>query len=216
MAVVQIEPETDPPLPELARVKAKGTHATLVDRGARWLRSKGCKLVLREFVAAHEIPDVIGWRGTWGDSYLVECKASRSDFLRDRNKPWRLEPALGMGTYRYFLCPPQMIKPDELPAGWGLLYANPKVITLEVGHDPARISIDRDYRFDERHRQHEMRILLSALNRLRLRHGDVAFDEHVHTVYDSKRGRLPAGPDPRDATAQAWSDYLSADADAPK
>lgn len=184
MAVVQT---ASPPPLELAQVKAESAHAILVARGARWLRQKGCKLVLREFSAAAEIPDVIGWKGTFGESFLIECKASRSDFLKDRNKPWRRSPEYGMGLYRYFLCPPRMIKPDELPAGWGLLYAHPKIITLEVGENPARYVRAPAFTFAERNRQHEMHMLLSALNRLQLHHGGVEFDQLVHATYESKR-----------------------------
>jgi hypothetical protein len=189
MAIVAAERAGAPAPFELATVKAERAHDTLVERGARWLRGKGCKLILREFVAAQEIPDVIGWRGTWGASYLIECKTSRSDFLKDRNKPWRVDPEAGMGTYRYFLCPPRMIKPEKLPPRWGLLYAHQKVITLEAGEDPARVSIDGTYRFDHRNRHHEMQVLLSALNRLHLHHGSVAFDDLVHATYPSKRGQ---------------------------
>ena len=55
-------------------------------------------------------------------SVVVEVKTSRSDFLADRKKAHRVEG--GMGTYRYFLCPTDVIRVDELPQGWGLLYVN--------------------------------------------------------------------------------------------
>lgn len=97
------------------------THDELCEHAARWLRStKKCRLVLREVVSyAREIPDAIGWR--WGSSILVECKVSRSDFARDKKKVGHALPDWGMGEKRYYMTPPGLLSPDELPYGWGLL-----------------------------------------------------------------------------------------------
>lgn len=101
------------------------THKELCVLGERWLRTKGCRVVLRDpFKAAvytGECPDVIGWRD--GHSILIECKATRGDFLADRKKKFRVDPAMGMGDARLFLAPPGIIQPAELPEGWGLLVA---------------------------------------------------------------------------------------------
>lgn len=172
---------------QLETIKVDRLHTDLVNRGACWLKRKGCKLVLREFYAAQEIPDVIGWKSTFGHSFLIEAKTSRSDFLKDRKKPWRREPQLGMGQFRYMLCPVGMIKPAELPKGWGLLYAHPKIITLEVGKDPARYGESCEFTHHERNKRAEMQLLLSALNRIQLKYGVPAFDAMIHQTYESKR-----------------------------
>lgn len=102
----------------------KITHQQLVESGARWLQKTiGARVVLSELRAATnsgEIPDIIGWKS--GYSILVECKASRADFLADKKKVFRQHPWLGMGNYRLFLCPEGLIKPEELPESWGLIY----------------------------------------------------------------------------------------------
>lgn len=190
MAIVMTADQAAQPVPfELERAKVDRLHSILVDRGARWLRAKGCKLVLREFVTSQETPDVIAWRGTWGDSYLIECKTSRSDFLKDRKKPWRADPDHGMGAYRYYLCPPRMIKPEELPPLWGLLYAHQNAVTLEVGQDPKGCGSHDPYRFKVRNRHRESQVLLSALNRINMHHGTVEFDRLVHATYPSNRNK---------------------------
>lgn len=106
------------------------THKELVLRAERWLKNQGCGVVFRDDFRAithnGEQPDAIGWRD--GISIVVECKASRSDFLCDKNKRFRKDHALGMGDWRFFMCEPGIIKPDDLPAGWGLLYAHAKKI----------------------------------------------------------------------------------------
>lgn len=99
------------------------THDQLVATALDWLRqTKGYKVVIPELSSyTNERPDVVGWKNNV--SAIVECKVSRSDFLADRKKPHRACPAHGIGNYRYYLCPPKLIKPDDLPERWGLLYA---------------------------------------------------------------------------------------------
>lgn len=72
-----------------------------------------------------------------------------------------------MGAHRLYMCPPGLIGEQELPAGWGLLYAHEKKVERVVcpkGNTgwcyPA---------FEDRNRDDEMRLLLSALRRVDLR-----------------------------------------------
>ena len=79
--------------------KKKGlTHADLVTKGIKWLRSQGGKqwsapLAFGEIVAVgNEIPDVIGFSSN--GSTLIECKTSKSDFKRDKKKMFRSVPQI--------------------------------------------------------------------------------------------------------------------------
>lgn len=119
------------------------THDALVQRGVRWLKRAcsgknihyrgSCGVVVPELVSyASEQPDVIGWMNG-GASHLIECKASRADFLADRRKRHRQPGGRGVGQFRWYLCPPGLIAAEELPPGWGLLYCHPRKITVE--HD---------------------------------------------------------------------------------
>lgn len=103
-------------------------HQDLVYKAEKWLKSQGCGVVLRDPLraATHngERPDAIGWRD--GLSIVVECKVSIADFLADRDKQFRIEPWEGMGDWRFYLCQPGIIKPEDLPASWGLLYSTPR------------------------------------------------------------------------------------------
>lgn len=62
------------------------THAGLVERAVTWLtKSKRCLFVLSEMQCNWlESPDAIGFSRS--HSILVECKTSRADFKRDRQK----------------------------------------------------------------------------------------------------------------------------------
>jgi hypothetical protein len=81
-----------------------------------------CRIVLADCGSCQERPDAIGWTAP-AHTIVVECKASRADFLRDSAKAHRTNRALGMGLQRWFLAPPGVVlRPaTELPTGWGLL-----------------------------------------------------------------------------------------------
>jgi hypothetical protein len=48
------------------------------------------------------MPDAIGWKHAC-HSVLVERKVTRSDFLADRAKPFRLDLGPGVGCERFYL-----------------------------------------------------------------------------------------------------------------
>jgi hypothetical protein len=122
------------PVADVAPASKSMTHTECVAFAASYL-SKRCKVVLPEFFTHNEeLPDVIGFstgiirNGRWDSgvhSRLIEVKVSRSDFLADRKKPFRIRPEKGMGDFRYYCCPKGMIRKDEVPGGWGLLYVYP-------------------------------------------------------------------------------------------
>lgn len=114
----------------MAKAETKATHEDLVQKACRWLRNaKNCGVVYAEAGrnVCWEEPDAIGWKAGGSTCIVVECKTSRSDFMADRKKPVarRAEFAGRMGTHRYYLVPEGLVKPEELPPGWGLLYAKP-------------------------------------------------------------------------------------------
>lgn len=108
------------------------THTELTKLSVKWLKrphsqkGHGCIVAASELRSGWdgEIPDAIGFRlhGNHVLSIVVEAKASRSDFLADKCKSHRKNG--GMGNFRYFICPEGLIKENELPEGWGLLWVN--------------------------------------------------------------------------------------------
>lgn len=144
------------------------THDELVLRADRWLRNNGFSVTLRDGFSAWtthgEKPDVIGWRDHV--SCLIECKISRSDFLSDRKKPFRADPAIGMGDWRFYICPPGIITVDDLPEGWGLLYCHPKKIEKVHGFPPNTMWGNRPF---DGNKRSETMMLRSALRRFQVR-----------------------------------------------
>ncbi|MGY5852437.1 MAG: hypothetical protein RTU92_02595 [Candidatus Thorarchaeota archaeon] len=100
------------------------THSELVEIGYKWLmKSVKCSFAFKEMrTYTKETPDVIGWKNN--SSVLIECKASRSDFLTDVHKSFRQYG--GVGNYRFYLAPVGLLKHDDIPFKWGWLEANEK------------------------------------------------------------------------------------------
>jgi hypothetical protein len=157
-------------------------HSTLVAMGVQWL-SRKCSVVLYEFATpADENPDVIGWIGGSG-SVLMECKLTRSDFLRDAGKSFRKNPCAGMGHRRYYLCPPEVIQIKDLPPKWGLLWAT-----------RGQITVMREARgYPERNLSAEVQFLSAMLRRAQIRIGSRPLSEWLRgeNRFEAKRGIPP-------------------------
>lgn len=104
------------------------THRELCELGAKYMYRNGTipfnkpKYVVCELERIGECPDVFGFGFAY--TQLLEIKVSRSDFLSDKKKEWRINPEIGLGQYRSYLCPENLIKENELPDNWGLFYIN--------------------------------------------------------------------------------------------
>lgn len=154
------------------------THDELVERAVKWLMS-GVKVANRstttdpsvrfsaskvicdvimthKTIAIGEEPDAIGWSAS--RSILVECKASRGDFLRDGKKHFRQYPKNGVGQYRYYMTPKGLVTPDEIPEHWGLAEVCGKVVRVK------KLAVQQEF-----HQHNERRLLLHLLRRSRQR-----------------------------------------------
>jgi hypothetical protein len=166
------------------------THQQLVRMAEHWLRIRyRCGIVLSEqSCASGEAPDVIGWKGKCR-SVLVECKVSRTDFLADRDKPFRRDPAQGMGAERIYCAPQGLIKSIELPKGWGLLECKGREITLAV--KPSRVSQRTEAGF-----MWEMNLLLASLRRVEVRIEPRTITDFLkwkNRLVEYNGGKLPEG-----------------------
>lgn len=142
-------------------------------------------MVLYESAATKgEIPDVIGWAGT--ASVMIECKVSRSDFLRDAAKKPRKKPEVGMAHRRYYLSPANVLQVEDLPPRWGLLWA-----------EKNRITVKREARgFPQRNLLSEVQFLSSMLRRAQIRIGTRPLSEWLRgeNRFEAVRGISPNQP----------------------
>ena len=165
----------------------KMTHKELVEICYRWiLKSGGMTIAFKELYSlATEIPDVIGFNG-W-ESMVIECKVSRSDFLKDRKKPHREK---GMGKFRLYACPKGLIRVDELPPKWGLIYVENSKARIHV--DPRYKMVDSPYGGQRKTRaeendhevdwQEERLLLFTVIRRLFIK-------GYVKHIYDKQYNR---------------------------
>jgi hypothetical protein len=160
------------------------THKDLIPIAYKWvLKRASCGVAFKELntnCSNKEYPDVIGFSG-WGRSVLIEVKVSRSDFLNDKKKAFRKDPHLGMGMYRFFMCPTGLIATHELPAGWGLIYVAGSGRATCV-HNPYFKGPEGNIwanGFDKRNIVAEHGLMVSALRRLHIK-------GHIESIYDKQ------------------------------
>jgi DNA-binding XRE family transcriptional regulator len=183
------------------------THDELVGLGRDWLIKPyaamadyghtGCAVVITEISCntwLGEQPDVLGFTSSRSRSILIECKASRSDFRADKDKPFRKHPEFGLGLQRWFLAPAGIIPVEEIPEKWGLLEAIGK-----------KISVTKKAEVQGRNYDSELNVLISVMRRLNLQPGNhVSIKEYKlpsmnrATFYiDKKPGEIKKGPKPK-------------------
>lgn len=137
------------------------THNDLVKIAEQWIRKqRGFHVVLRDVQtwATREQPDVIAWKNS-GASTLLECKASRSDFLADAKKGFRIRPTEGMGFHRYYCISKPFIVEEELPSGWGLLLA-------PNGLNKKLVVVKKSAPFTKRNESAERALLINVVRRV--------------------------------------------------
>lgn len=103
-------------------------HDGLVQRGIKWLENNPnhqfrCSFVLAKYEQFNEdMPDVMGF--SYYHTIVIECRP-----LNPNNKHRKMD--WGLGDYRFYLCPPNVIKKSDIPEDWGLLYCHKNKITIE-------------------------------------------------------------------------------------
>ena len=119
-----------------ATAQARAERAPHHELGARlgaWLREQG-RLVWENIEFRVDTdnggrlarPDVFSLLATHNEKRIAptvhEVKVSRADFLSDLRHPVKLAAYRAIASHIYFACPEGLIRREELPAGYGLLY----------------------------------------------------------------------------------------------
>jgi hypothetical protein len=174
----------------MQQTSLEAKHAQLVERAVEWLRyTYRCGIILSEqSCASGEVPDVIGWKGSC-QSVLIECKASRNDFLADANKPFRLKPEDGLGSRRFYMAPVGLIAREELPKHWGLLECKGRQVrpAVKPGKQDLRSAVGL---------MKEMNLLLASLRRVEVRIEPQTITEFLkwkNRLVEYNGGHLPEG-----------------------
>lgn len=140
------------------------THRYLVEIGFKWL-SKKCGFVFKEFKTQNvEIPDLIGFKSN--HSFVLEAKVSRNDFFKDKKKDFRKQSHLGMGDFRFFITPKNLISIDELPNMWGLIEVDENMKPRVKFNPFGKGNIYSNWKKNQSNKKAEYLVMYSALRRL--------------------------------------------------
>jgi len=161
------------------------THSKIIEYSRKVLKRAGmrwkCGITVSELSTINsETPDILGFYS--GGASLIEAKASRSDFLSDKKKPFRKSPETGMGNYRFYACPSGIIKENELPENWGLIYVSAKGrCTLKVKPKWQRSNTKAEHMF-----------MYSIIRRIVLYHNSKEIEEFIkkHSDYAERKANV--------------------------
>ena len=163
------------------------THRQLCELGARWINQQigiGVHFwrILIETGYRKENPDVFAFTKYY--SVLIECKASRADFLADKKKPFRQNPQLGIGRMRYYLVNEGVATQEDMPKGWQLLIAyDEDTILMPENYEPPMSP--NNYGFDLRNATAETELMWSWLYRKENKCLPVIGEKHVNVIHPS-------------------------------
>lgn len=161
------------------------SHRDLVNLAEKWLKNqKRCKVILTEFACCgREIPDAVGFQYR-GSSFLIECKITKSDFLADMKKPFRVSQEDGIGARRYYMVPEGLVERKDVPKNWGLIYVSPTGFVRAVKESTIiRQSVNA--------LKNEEFMLLSTIRRLR---GEFGEDKVAHILKCLPHDNSPVPP----------------------
>jgi hypothetical protein len=149
----------------------KITHRELCEIGSKILKTKlKCTVSIHEPKGIKENPDAIGWRYGYGGveyegSILLEAKTSHADFKNDFKKAFRINAHDGIGNWRFYICPTDVIKVEELPEKWGLIYVDDKRRTKIIVNPYETRATRRKNKFTDFNIENERFLLTRWLNR---------------------------------------------------
>jgi hypothetical protein len=146
----------------------KLTHRDLVMIAANWITSQenrispycewACRYAFPETVTYYRNTlDVYGF-GNYGYS-MIEVKTSHADFLKDQKKDY-IKNKIPIANFNWYFCPKNIIKENELPQDYGLVYYVTSKKECQIIKQPKRIDKIETYC--------SSRIIASILRRLKV------------------------------------------------
>lgn len=101
-------------------------HKHLKNLALHWLKEKVTDLVANEvdFCNAYSIADAVGINFKRREVRVIEVKATKVDFLRDKKLFGSKTSYFYHAHYSYIMCPTNVIQPNDLPHGYGLLWVD--------------------------------------------------------------------------------------------
>lgn len=101
-------------------------HKHLKEVAINWLKTKVTDLIATEvdFKNAYSIADAVGINLKRREVRVIECKATKGDFIRDTKLGGSKTSYCLHSHYAYIMCPVNVLGINEIPPGYGLLYVD--------------------------------------------------------------------------------------------
>ncbi|AEO93935.1 gp692 [Bacillus phage G] len=101
-------------------------HKNLKRLALYFLKEKVTDIVANEvdFANSWSVADAVGLNLKRREVRVVEVKASKGDFTRDKKLFGDKTSYFYHAHYSYIMCPTNVIKPEEVPYGYGLLWVD--------------------------------------------------------------------------------------------
>lgn len=128
------------------------THKEVAIAATKFIKNFfGCDLAAWEFSGGYQDEQCDGYCLNRRGSHVIEAKVSRADFLADRKKPHRADPANSVGQYKFYAVPetPGIIKEGEIPQNWGLIYVDAKKRCSLFWNMPPKVRQERQQKLQE-------------------------------------------------------------------
>lgn len=114
-------------------------HSHLKKLALYFLKTKVTDLIAAEveFNNAWSVADCVGLNLKRREVRVIEVKATKSDFLRDKKLFGDKTSYFYHAHYSYIMCPTDVIQADEIPHGYGLLWVD-EYDNIEVVKKPIK------------------------------------------------------------------------------
>lgn len=101
-------------------------HKRLKQVALKYLKEKITDLVCTEvpFGNAYSVADAVGINFKREEVRVIECKSTKQDFIRDKKLFGQKTSYFYHAHYAYIMCPTNIIQPEEVPYGYGLLWVD--------------------------------------------------------------------------------------------
>ena len=114
-------------------------HKHLKKVALYFLKSKVTDLIATEveFYNSYSVADAVGLNLKRKEVRVVEVKSTKSDFIRDKKLFNDKTSYFYHAHYSYIMCPKNIIQPEDLPYGYGLLWVD-EYDNIEVAKKPIK------------------------------------------------------------------------------
>ena len=115
-------------------------HKKLKAVGMKWLKEKCVDIAAREvkYKNMRSVADVVGINLKRKEVRILEAKATRADYIRDKKLMDLDKSYYKHCNYFYIICPKDVLQLDDVPKEYGLLWVDLDTLEIEIKRNPRK------------------------------------------------------------------------------